>query len=189
MTDEKILRLTHKLNDTNIHDLKYMTEATYMDLGHNDYLSDISFVQYMPNLEFVILSGSMVQDVSYFAECKKLTWLELCYCWRVEDLSALENHPSLKYLNISYAKVYDLSPLDNVPLERFNRLGGGIPLDEQKAFREKHPDCLTVFQGKQPYGYGWRYDDHGRTYFEYFSNARELFRYDDPTYYGNHKEK
>lgn len=189
LTDEKVLRLTHEINNDNIHDLKYMTETTHLDLGHNDYLSDISFVQYMPNLECVILSGSSVQDMSYFANCKKLLWLELCFCWRIEDLSVLENHPTLKYLNVSFTKFSDLSVLENVPLERFNCLGRNISAEEQKAFQEKHPDCLAVFEGKQPYGYGWRYNDYGDTHFEYYAEMFKLFRYGDQRYFGNHKER
>ena len=44
---------------------------------------------------------------------------------------------------------------------------------------ESHPDCWTTYTGsKQPYGKGWRYDDGGYTYFEYYAKMREIFDYD-----------
>ena len=186
LTDEKILRLTHRLNDNNVGDLIYFTECTHLDIGHNEKLSDISFVQYMTKLECVILAGAPVSDISYFANCPNLVWLELCYCYPLKDLSPLADHPTLKYLNVSFTQVRDLTPLENVPLERFNCLGNKIPQADQDMINAWHPESMNVFTGKQPFGYGWRYNDHGYTYFEYYANMRILFRYDDASYYGNH---
>lgn len=189
LTDETMLRLTFTLDNEDVHDLMYMTDVTHMDLGHNVTLTDVSFVQYMPNLECVILSGAGVSDVSYFANCKKLVWLELVYCWRIEDLSVLENHPTLKYLNVSFTAYRDFSDLDNVNLDKFICLGLSTPAKQQEAFREKHPGCLALFNGSQPYGYGWRYEDHGWNYCDYYAQMYEIFRYGDPNFFGNHKEK
>ena len=188
LTDETMIRMTHRLVDSNIDELKYATEVTYMDIGHNPKLTDISFVSYMPKLECVIVSGSSVTDISYFANCPNLTWLELCFCGLLEDISALSELRNLKYLNVSYTKVSDLSSLENVPLERMNCMHTKASNDQKNQFIEKHPECLSVFKGKQPYGYGWRYNDHGYTFFEYYLNMREVFRYDDENYTGNRKE-
>lgn len=189
LTDETMLRLTFHMNDGNVADLKYLNDVTYLDMGHNDTLTDISFIQYMPKLQCVILSGAPITDISYFAECKDLVWLELCFCSRVEDLSPLSELTNLKYLNVSHSMVSDLSPLKNVPLERLNCMNSRLTWETEDAFVKSHPDCLSVFKGKQPYGYGWRYNDYGYTFFEYYANMRIVFRYDDSTYYGNHKEK
>lgn len=189
LTDETMLRLTFYLNDSNVHDLKYLNDVTYLDVGHNEPLTDISFVQYMPKLECVIISGSSVVDVSYFKHCPNLIWLELCFCYNIQDISCLEDHPTLKYLNISFTRVSDLSPLENVKLERLNAMQNHVNYEERLAFTESHPDCLSVWEGSQPYGYGWRYNDRGYTFFEYYANMRIVFRYDDTDYFGNHKEK
>ena len=188
LTDETVLRLTHRLNDGNIHDLKYLTEAVYLDIGHNEQLTDISFVQYMPNLECVIVSGAPVVDLSYFANCQKLLWMELCFCGWVTDISVFENHPTLKYLNISYTRVKDLSPLLSVELERFNALHIPASAEQKNAYLEKYPNCYTLYDGDQPYGYGWRYDPPNFTMFEYYRHMRQVFRYDDTNYFGNHRE-
>ena len=189
LTDETMLRLTFELNNTNIENLKYMNEVTYMDIGHNEELSDISFVQYMPKLECVILSGSIVEDISYLENCTELVWLEMCFCYRLSDISVLEDHPTLKYLNVSYSQVSDLTPLENVALERLNCMNTAVDSVQQAAFVELHPDCISVFKGEQPYGYGWRYNDHGYTFFDYYANMRIVFRYDDTTFWGNHKKR
>lgn len=188
LTDETMLRMTHRLVDSNISELKYATEVTYMDIGHNSKLKDISFVAYMTKLECVIVSGSSVTDISYFANCPNLEWLELCFCGSLEDISALSELRNLKYLNVSYTKVADLTALDNVPLERMNCMHTKISNTQKNDFIEKHPDCLSVFKGKQPYGYGWRYNDHGYTFFDYYLHMREVFRYDDKNFNGNVKE-
>ena len=67
-------------------------------------------------------------------------------------------------------------------------MGTKVPVADTKAYEENHPDCLTRFEGQQPYGYGWRYDDHGYTFFEYYANMREIFRYADTNYSGNKRE-
>lgn len=189
LTDETMLRLTFHMDDSNVADLKYFHDVTYLDMGHNEELSDISFVQYMPKLECVIFSGSIVTDLTMLANCENLEWLELCFCYRVCDLSPLEDLPNLKYLNVSYSQVSDLTPLENLPLERFNCMNTRVDWETENNFKQLHPDCLSIFSGSQPYGYGWRYNDAGYTFFEYYANMRLIFRYDDESFYGNHKER
>ena len=188
-TDETMVRMTHGLDDTNCHELKYCTDVTYMDLGHNETLTDVSFVEYMTKLECVIISGSSVKDISAFADHDSLEFLELCFCGHLKDISMLDTCDNLKYLNISYTKVSDISSLENLPLERFNSMQNNVGAAAQRQFLEWHPDCLTRFTGKQPYGYGWRYIDNGITYNDYYANMRIVFRYDDEDYHGNRKER
>ena len=189
LTDEKVLRLTHKVKDEHVGELKYCTEAVYIDMGHDDYLTDIDFLRYMPDLECIILSGSSISDISAFENCKKLVWVELAFCSQIKDISVFKDHPTLKYLNISYTGVRDISPIQDVALERFNCMNNRIGADAQNTFTSAHPDCIALFAGKQPYGYGWRYNDNGYTFFEYYANMRKYFRYGEPGYVGNQKGK
>ena len=188
-TDETMVRMTHGLDDTNCHELRYCTDVTYMDIGHNETLTDVSFVEYMTKLECVIVSGAPVKDISAFADHDSLEFLELCFCGHLKDISMLDTCDNLKYLNISYTKVSDISSLENLPLERFNSMQNNVSAASQAKFLEWHPDCLTRFTGKQPYGYGWRYIDNGITYNDYYANMRVVFRYDDEDYHGNRKER
>lgn len=184
MTNEDILRLTDGLYNDNIADMKYLTKARYVDIGHNDRLSDISFLQYMPDLELLIVSGAAVKDLTPLSNAKNLEYLELVFCGNLQDLSPLAGCENLKYLNISMTLVKDLTPLDDLPIERFNCLSMKyLPNSQREHFKEKHPDCLSVFNGTQPYGYGWRYTDYGYTFWEYYANMRIIFDYDNKYWY------
>ncbi len=187
-TDETMVRMTNGLTNDTCYNLRYCTDVTYMDLGHNETLTDVSYVAYMPKLECVILSGSPVTDISAFANHENLVFMELVYCGHLKDISALGTCSNLKYLNISMTKVSDLSSLEKLPLERFISMKTKVTSATQTTFKQWHPDCLIRFSGSQPYGYGWRYVDNGKTFNDYYANMRIVFRYDEK-YYTNHKER
>ena len=67
---ERILasNLDHKLQDTNTQDLKYCTKVRLLDIGHNEMLTDFSFLEYMPDLEVAILGISGMRDFHSTAE-------------------------------------------------------------------------------------------------------------------------
>ena len=135
------------------------------------------------------MNPSSISDISAFENCKKLVWVELAYCSRITDISVFKDHPTLKYLNISFTGVRDISPIQDVAMERFNCMGNKIGADAQNTYTSAHPDCIALFAGKQPYGYGWRYNDNGYTFVEYYANMRKYFRYGEPGYVGNQKGK
>ena len=182
LTDDDTIRAVYNVTDDTCGPMKYLEDVKYMDLGHNEYLTDFSFVGYMPELEVLIGSGSAVKDLSGIENCKKLTWLELASCLKLDNIEPLAGCEGLKYLNISYTKVKDLAPLDGLKLERFVYLSPKASTKEQNTFLTIHPraECITVFYGySQPYGYGWRYDDNGKTMFWYYKDViREVFEYD-----------
>jgi len=182
LTDDDTIRAVYNVTDDTCGPMKYLEDVKYMDLGHNEYLTDFSFVGYMPELEVLIGSGSAVKELTGFENCKKLTWLELASCYKLENIDALAGCEGLKYLNLSYSKVKSLEPLDGLKLERFVYLNPKASTKEQNTFTTIHPkaECITVFYGySQPYGYGWRYDDNGKTMFWYYKDViREVFEYD-----------
>lgn len=180
LTDTEVLRAVYHVDDSNSAVLRYCNEVKYMDLGHNTEMVDISFIAYMPNLEIVILSGSPIEDLSAFAGCQNLEFLELAYCGSLKDVSPLASCPNLKHLNISYSKVSDLRCLDNLYLEQLCYLGASkrISWNEQEDIRDWHADAVVTFSGKQPYGKGWRYVDNGYNFTEIYKKVREVFDYD-----------
>lgn len=185
LTDEEILRIGYVVNDRNTGPLRYCTDVVYLDFGHNSPLSDLSFIAYMPRLECVILSGSNIHDLSGFASCPNLTWLEMAYCPQVTDLSPLSGLQNLKYLNISITSVTDLSPLDTVPLERLMAMDTMLPKDQREHFEQAHPDCLCGWGDEFCYGYPWRYNEGtqgANNYFPYYARMREIFLYDSKGY-------
>lgn len=180
LTDEETLFLSQsRLTNSNCTNLKYLTSAKYVDAGHSEKLTDVTWLAYMPDVEILILSGSPITDISSLAGATKLEWLELTFCDHLTDISVLKNLTSLRFLNIGMTSVSDISAIQELPLERFHALSTDVPYADFEAYIQSHPDCWTTYKGsRQPYGKGWRYDDNGYTFFEYYANMREIFNYD-----------
>lgn len=86
-------------------------------------------------------------------------------------------------LNVSDTKVTDLSPLDDLPMTHLcakrNATGvSRISAEEQARFQGQHPDCWSTYEGTQPYGPGWRYEEDNITFLPYYKQIREWFLYD-----------
>nr|MBQ8245098.1 hypothetical protein [Oscillospiraceae bacterium] len=182
LTDDDVIRCVENVTDDTCGPMKYLEDVKHMDLGHNDTLTDLSFMAYMTKLETAIVSGCAVSDISGFENLKNLIWLEMAYCAKLKDITPLAGCENLKYLNLSFTGVSNYMALDGLPLERFVCLSPKASTKEQNTFIEIHPKdtCITVFYGqKNPYSYGWRYDDYGNTMFWYYKDViREVFNYD-----------
>lgn len=139
--------------------LQYCTKVKYLDLGHNDDLSDISFVSSMPDLEVLIVAMTNVTDLSPLADCPKLEYLEI-QTTDVSDLSPLAGLTELAHLNIcEMPNVTDISPLYG--LSKLERLwiGTGTPVPEEQAARIKSliPTCTVNTTAYEPHAEAWRY--------------------------------
>lgn len=178
LTDAVMIRHVYNLTDANCGNMKYFTKAKYLDLGHNETLSTIEFCAYMPDLEVLIVSGSLVDDVTPLANCTKLWWLELAYCSYLEDISALSGCESLRNLNLGFTNVADITPVMDLPIKQLHAILNQIPDEMEEEYDASHPDTVTVWRGKQPYGYGWRYIDNGYTFGEDYLKIREVFDLD-----------
>jgi len=184
LTDAEILRVVYGLMDDNCHDLVYLEDVRFMDIGHSEQLDYIDFVAGMTKLEAAIISGAPVKSLEPLANCTELKFLELANCIYFTDLSPLKNCTQLEMLNLSYAKIEDLSALDELPLTHFTYIRNKTSEEEEKRFIGQHPDCWTVFEnGDQPYGEGWRYDEDGLTFLPWYAKLVEVFRY--PNAYNN----
>ena len=183
MSDAQIFRSTYYLTDSSCENLKYLEDVRFMDIGHNEYLKDSSFISGMKSLEYVIISGSMISDLKPFAACKNLKVLEAAFCEYIYSAEGLEQCESLERLNISYTHITDLSPLDNLNLVNLCAMYEGksrVPQEEQERFQALKPDCKMTFVGPQPYGTAWRYVEDNQ-FEEWYATIRRVFRYDkDP---------
>ena len=184
LTDRTVIRHVYDLYDYNSVNLIYCEDAEFLDFGHNEYLKQCDFVSGMPNLRAVILSGSMVSDLSPFENCPKLEFLELAYCGYVTDISPLANCENLQRLNIAYTKVSDLSPLDALGLQVLVDARSQTSEEERGRFDDLHPDCLVQHTGDakddNPYNYPWRYEQNGDPN-EYYALLKEKFGYPNPS--------
>lgn len=180
LTDDDTLRAVYNVTDDTCGPMKYCEGVKYMDIGHNEYLTDLSFVSGMPDLEVMIASGSAVTELVGFENCKKLVWLELASCLKLKNIDSLAGCESLQYLNICYTKVTSYEALDGLPLVRFVCLSPKASAKEQKTFQEIHDGCRTVFYGYSNPWTPWRYDDNGKTFNAYYRDVvRKAFNYDE----------
>lgn len=189
------------LRDEDVQVLKYCTDVKYIDLGHNEVITDISFAACMPKLEVAIFAMNDIADISPLANCPELEYLEIQTNERLGDLSPLANCRKLAHLNTARCRnISDISPLYGlIGLERFY-LGSnnGVTAEQKEEFRSLMPDCLfndLVFS--DPTGDRWRVVDmnldawipiyHPRyeLLLEQFGYLREEYSFSwlDPKYY------
>lgn len=175
--DTKILASIKGYNMTyyNVECLKYCTDVVYLDLGHN-IIENISFVEYMPNLQVAILAINYWTDASPLSSCKNLEYLEI-FNTGVSDLSPLSGLTNLKHLNICFLyKVTDISPLYN--LTNLERLWVGcltpVPDEQIAEFKMRVPDCVVNDSTVDPTDEGWRVGER-------YELLVQQFGYDDPS--------
>ena len=189
LTDATVVRCVGDLNDYNSVNLKYMTEVVYLDAGHCYALTDLSFVAYMPNLKVAIFSDCGVSDLTPFASCQKLEYIEIVNCNRLKEITPLGECKSLKGVNMSWVfSVEELDPLYG--LENLERLYFGrhdFPQEEVDEARAALPNCWVTDHAESVawisfnYSVGWRLDDE-HTFAEWYKEIKEVFGYEREIY-------
>jgi len=147
------------LGDRDVEVFKYFTKMKYLDIGHNELITDLSFARYMPDLEVLIVAMNPLGDLSPLADCPKLEYLELFYSM-TDDLSPLAGLKNLKHLNVGHCpKLTDISPIYDLDLERFY-LGTfascPVPPEQVDRYRELHPDCEVDNESWESSEGAWR---------------------------------
>ena len=142
-----------QLPDSYAYNLRYCEEMVCLDVGHMT-LTDISFVEYMPNLKYLILAWTEVQYIEPIRSCKNLVFLELDWSC-IRDISPLVDCTALEDLNLG-CTYCDITPLKemtwlkNVYMIRRHSAGVvGQALPDTRVVSSSDPDAATV-------GYGWR---------------------------------
>lgn len=158
LTDVDVLRCTYDLSDGNSAALAYCEDVRFVDFGHDTALKTLDFMSGMKKLEVLILSGSMVEDLSPLAGLPNLRMVEVSNCGYLTDVSPLAECPSLKMLNISFTGVEDLSALSELDLELMCAVKSKMSQAAKDAFAASNPNCLATYTGNE-YGTGWRYLD------------------------------
>ncbi len=172
LSDATVLRSCYGLDDTNCDNLIYFEDVEYIDFGHNTTLTRIDYIAYMPKLKYIILSGSAITNLDVFAGHENLEFLEVVWCTRLKDISALETCTKLKYLNISHSDAQDVTVLYDLPLEMLSCIGA-VTYNEYAALRQELPDCMITMKGNE-YGEGWRYVNGVRSVHEQL--RQEVFK-------------
>ncbi len=157
-TDTLKIWATYSLTNETAAKLKYCTDVKYMDLGHNEQLSDVSFLEYMTELETAILALTAIEDIEPIRHCTKLNFLEI-FTTEIKDISPLEDLVNLEYLNISNIEIDDITPIFG--LEKLKHVNcvmmGDIPEEQVARFKELFPDTFSIFYPySDPTEFNWR---------------------------------
>ena len=177
LTDTEVILMQYSVNTAEAQPLQYCTNVKYLDMT-GCKIRNFDFLANMPKLECAVLQQTYFSDSSVLQNAQNLTWLNLANCSALRDISSFSALTNLKYLNLSATKVKDISPLDQLPLERFKCVKTSIREDDFRDFKAKHPDCLASDMGSA-IGKGWRYDDGAQKVpFAYYQQMIKIFGYE-----------
>ena len=144
-----------KLHRDDFAEMKYLVDMVCMDLGHMRP-GDISFVSYMPNLEYLLLCDTEIRDISPIANCKKLKYLEL-FSNGISDFSPLAGCTALEDVNLGFNPIKDISSL--YELENLKNIwitGFSLTKEQRQMLEESNPDARIVYATVSAVCDGWR---------------------------------
>ena len=142
-----------QLPDSYAYNLRYFEDMVCLDVGHMT-LTDISFVEYMPKLKYLILAWTEVQYIEPIRTCKNLVFLELDNSC-IRDISPLVDCTALEDLNLgrtycSIEPILGMTWLKNVYMIRRSNAGVvGQALPDTRVVTSADETAATV-------GFGWR---------------------------------
>lgn len=138
--------------DRDAENLKYCEDIISIDLGHMA-VSDISWVSYMPQLQYLVLAHSQVQYIEPIRSCKKLTFLELDWS-PIKDYTPLTECTALEDLNLGETFA------DFTPIGQMNWLKNlwmvGCSRGAVYRMQEALPNTKMVVSGTGTVAGGWR---------------------------------
>ena len=141
-----------QLPDSYAYNLRYCEEMVCLDVGHMT-LTDISFVEFMPNLKYLILAWTEVKYIEPIRSCKNLVFLELDNSC-IRDLSPLVDCTALEDLNLGNT-FCDVTPILGMTWLKNVYFIDGSPSSAYK-FSQAVPTARVVATGNATVGGGWR---------------------------------
>ncbi len=141
-----------QLPDSYAYNLRYCEDMVCLDVGHMT-LTDISFVEYMPKLKYLILAWTEVKYIEPIRTCKNLVFLELDNS-TIRDLSPLVDCTALEDLNLGNT-FCDVTPILEMTWLKNVYFIDGSPASAYK-FSQAVPTARVVATGNATVGGGWR---------------------------------
>lgn len=145
--------------------LKYCTDLVALDLGHGSRITDLSVLQYLPKLRFLILAMNRITSIDDLKYCPELEYLEI-FQNTIGDWSPLLSLPKLTHLNCStnYGKdadgkrAYpDYTVLKQMTqLERVWIIRCGLSETQLSDLKSALPSAVINSSGTHSTSNGWR---------------------------------
>lgn len=138
--------------EKHVYNLRYCEDMVCVDVGHAP-IRNVDWLAFMPNLKYLILAHTEVQDVSPIVNCKKLIYLEVDWS-TIRDYTPIAELTSLEDLNLN--KTYcDITPILKMTwLKHLWAPGRGYQIGEQ--LREALPNTYLRLVDGNTDGISWR---------------------------------
>lgn len=145
------------MTDWDTREMKYLVDLICLDMGHMG-ISDLSFLNYMPNMQYLIIADNEVTDITPVASLKKLKYFEM-FLNKVTDISPLAQCTALEDVNLCFNPFKDVSPL--LELEHLQHIwlkGVSLTWSQKKLLTEAFPEAkiVTGFSPVSSTDAGWR---------------------------------
>ena len=139
-------------NDEEAYNLRYCEDMVCIDIGHMS-IHNIDFVQFMPDLEYLILAHTQLQYIEPIRHCKNLRFLELDWT-PLRDLTPLKDCTALEDLNLG--KVYaDFTPVGEMTWLK-NLWMVECSTQARYEMTQALPDTKVMVTGAATVANGWR---------------------------------
>ena len=138
------------------YNLRYCTDMQVVDLGRYG-TNDLSFVEHMPNLKYLLVCEGTVSDMTPVGNCISLEYIELQMS-NAADLWPLTNLTNLRDLNLAEIPWEDMTPLLQMTwLDRLWFSKNGLSYASQEMMREALPNTVLIFYSSGHTTSGFRY--------------------------------
>ena len=87
------------VNEEDLYPLRYCTDIEALDIGHMGKVKTCQWLEYMPNMKYLILVETGITDISPVANLKNLVFLEI-FTTKITDYSPLLECTALEDLNL-----------------------------------------------------------------------------------------
>ena len=109
-------------NITDITPLENLTKLILLNVGYNNFISNISAVSNMRKLIRLYIENNRINDITGINNLQNLEWLDASSN-QIQDITELQYLPNIHLLGLSENKIEDLLPLVNN-----SSLGAGVEL-------------------------------------------------------------
>lgn len=155
MRTDEIYYMPGKYNlgvtDEQAYNLRYFEDMICIDVGHKP-LFNCEWAAYMPKLKYLIIADTYIDDISPLEGHDQLIYLEM-FITKVTDLTPLLSCTALQDLNLCYTHA-DPEPITKMTW--LKNLWWAEPPMEEAEFQEYLPDTHLMFLHHSSTGNGWR---------------------------------
>lgn len=151
----------NRLFDEDCKEFRYCIDMICLDLGHMG-LTDISFLESMPKLQYLILADNPIEDFTALQYLPELVHLEL-FMTKFDQADVLAKLKKLETVNLGYTRPTNWQPLTEMTwLEMLWLPGTKLPGDTYLQIVEALPNTIVDYTGEHSTDHGWRNSDNYR---------------------------